>query len=44
MIEINNLKYSYPNSDFHLAVDSLSINDKRKKAVSDPGRFGKNNN
>jgi putative ABC transport system ATP-binding protein len=41
MIEIKNIKYSYPNSDFHLNVDELTINDKRKTAVIGPSGFGK---
>jgi putative ABC transport system ATP-binding protein len=41
MIEIKNIKYSYPNSDFHLDVEELTINDKRKTAVIGPSGFGK---
>jgi putative ABC transport system ATP-binding protein len=41
MIEIKNIKYSYPNSDFHLNVEELTINDKRKTAVIGPSGFGK---
>jgi putative ABC transport system ATP-binding protein len=41
MIKINNIKYSYPNSDFHLNVEELTINDKRKTAVIGPSGFGK---
>ena len=41
MIKIKNIKYSYPNSDFHLNVEKLIINDKRKTAVIGPSGFGK---
>ncbi len=41
MVTITNLKYSYPNSDFHLAVDNLLIDEKRKTAVIGPSGFGK---
>ena len=41
MIKINNIKYSYPNSDFHLNVEELVINNKRKTAVIGPSGFGK---
>ncbi|MEE9449491.1 MAG: ABC transporter ATP-binding protein [Ignavibacteriaceae bacterium] len=41
MIHIDHLKYSYPNSDFHLNVEKLSINDKQKTAVIGPSGFGK---
>jgi putative ABC transport system ATP-binding protein len=41
MIEIRNIKYSYSNSDFHLNVEELVINNKRKTAVIGPSGFGK---
>ncbi len=41
MIELENLKYSYPNSDFHLSIDSLLIGTGEKTAVIGPSGFGK---
>lgn len=41
MILLQNLKFSYPNSDFHLSIDELEINAKSKTAVIGPSGFGK---
>lgn len=41
MINIENLKYSYPNSDFTLAVGTLSIEKGSRTAVIGPSGFGK---
>lgn len=41
MINIENLKYSYPNSDFNLAVGTLSIEKGSRTAVIGPSGFGK---
>jgi len=41
MIQINKIKFNYPNSDFHLYVEELTINDKHKTAVIGPSGFGK---
>jgi len=41
MIKINKLNYSYPNSDFQLEIDSLSIEKGKKTAVIGPSGFGK---
>lgn len=41
MIAIENLKYSYPNSDFHLSIENLSIQQGKKTAVIGPSGFGK---
>jgi len=41
MIELENIKYSYPNSDFHLSIDSLLIGTGEKTAVIGPSGFGK---
>jgi len=41
MINIENLKYSYPNSDFGLAVGTLSIEKGSRTAVIGPSGFGK---
>jgi putative ABC transport system ATP-binding protein len=41
MIQIDNIKYSYPNSDFHLNVEGLFLNVKNKTAVIGPSGFGK---
>jgi len=36
MIELNDVKYSYPNSDFHLSINNLSIDAGQKTAVIGP--------
>ena len=41
MIKLEDLKYSYPNSDFHLSIDSLLIGTGEKTAVIGPSGFGK---
>ncbi len=41
MIELSDVKYSYPNSDFHLSIDSLLIGTGEKTAVIGPSGFGK---
>jgi len=41
MIELKNIKYSYPNSDFHLSINNLSIDAGQKTAVIGPSGFGK---
>jgi len=41
MIELENIKYSYPNSDFHLSINNLSIDAGQKTAVIGPSGFGK---
>jgi len=41
MINIDNLKYSYPNSDFSLEVATLSIEKGSRTAVIGPSGFGK---
>ena len=41
MIEINNLKFNYPKSDFRLRIDSLVINDNEKVAIVGPSGSGK---
>ena len=41
MIELSDVKYSYPNSDFHLSIDSLLIGQGKKTAVIGPSGFGK---
>ena len=41
MIELNDVKYSYPNSDFHLSINNLSIDTGQKTAVIGPSGFGK---
>ncbi len=41
MIEVSDVKYSYPNSDFHLSIDSLLIGTGEKTAVIGPSGFGK---
>jgi len=41
MINIDNLKYSYPNSDFSLEVGTLSIEKGSRTAVIGPSGFGK---
>ena len=41
MVELENIKYSYPNSDFQLAIDSLQISAGEKTAIIGPSGFGK---
>lgn len=41
MIELKNIKFSYPNSDFHLSINNLSIDAGQKTAVIGPSGFGK---
>ena len=41
MIKLEKIKYSYPNSDFHLSIDSLLIGKGKKTAVIGPSGFGK---
>ncbi|MHA2055200.1 MAG: ABC transporter ATP-binding protein [Candidatus Hodarchaeales archaeon] len=41
MIQISKLKYSYPNSDFHLNIGNLTIDEAKKTAVIGPSGFGK---
>jgi putative ABC transport system ATP-binding protein len=41
MIKLNNIKYSYPNSDFHLAIKSMQIDWGQKTAIIGPSGFGK---
>jgi putative ABC transport system ATP-binding protein len=41
MIELENVKYSYPNSDFHLSIDWFLIGPGEKTAVIGPSGFGK---
>ena len=41
MIKLEKIKYSYPNSDFHLAIDSLQIESREKTAIIGPSGFGK---
>ena len=41
MIELKNIKYSYPNSDFHLSINNLLIDAGQKTAVIGPSGFGK---
>ena len=41
MIELKNIKFSYPNSDFHLSINNLSIDAGQKTAVNGPSGFGK---
>jgi putative ABC transport system ATP-binding protein len=41
MIQIKKIKFNYPNSDFNLYVEELTINDKHKTAVIGPSGFGK---
>lgn len=41
MIEISNIHFQYPKSDFHLNVDSLKIQSGSKTAVIGPSGFGK---
>ena len=41
MIELSDIKFSYPNSEFHLSIDSLLIGTGEKTAVIGPSGFGK---
>lgn len=41
MIELHKIKFSYPNSDFHLSINNLSIDAGQKTAVIGPSGFGK---
>jgi putative ABC transport system ATP-binding protein len=41
MIKLSNIRYSYPHSDFHLAIDSLEIQKGNKTAFIGPSGFGK---
>ena len=41
MIELSDIKFSYPNSEFHLSIDSLLIGTGKKTAVIGPSGFGK---
>ncbi len=41
MIQLSNIKYSYPNSDFHLAIKSMQIDRGQKTAIIGPSGFGK---
>ena len=41
MIQLNQLHYRYPNSDFHLEIGSLKIEKGKKTAVIGPSGFGK---
>jgi putative ABC transport system ATP-binding protein len=41
MIELSDIEYSYPNSDFHLSINNLSIDAGQKTAVIGPSGFGK---
>jgi len=41
MIQLKNIKYSYPNSDFKLELEKLNINKGSKTAVIGPSGFGK---
>jgi len=41
MINLVDIKYSYPNSDFHLSIDQLKIEQGNKTAVIGPSGFGK---
>jgi putative ABC transport system ATP-binding protein len=41
MITLNNINYAYPNSDFRLKIDSLTIKKGKKTAVIGPSGFGK---
>ena len=41
MINLKDVKYSYPNSDFHLSIDQLNIEQGNKTAVIGPSGFGK---
>jgi len=41
MIQLKNINYTYPNSDFHLKIDSLTIEKGKRTAVIGPSGFGK---
>ncbi|MCK5573355.1 MAG: ABC transporter ATP-binding protein [Bacteroidetes bacterium] len=41
MIQLSNIQYSYPNSDFHLTIDSLMIGRGTRTAFIGPSGFGK---
>ena len=41
MISLTNISFQYPNSDFHLELDELSIQPGTKTAVIGPSGFGK---
>ena len=41
MISLTNISFQYPNSDFHLELDELSIQSGTKTAVIGPSGFGK---
>jgi len=41
MITLKKINYSYPNSDFRLVIDSLTIEKGKKTAVIGPSGFGK---
>lgn len=41
MINLEDIKYSYPNSDFHLSIDKLKIEQGKRTAVIGPSGFGK---
>jgi len=41
MISIQNLQFSYPNSDFHLQISSLNVKQGEKVAIIGPSGFGK---
>ncbi len=41
MIELNNIRFQYPNSDFNLAIDKLLFQQGSKTAVIGPSGFGK---
>lgn len=41
MIHLSNIKFQYPNSDFHLDIASLSIKENAKIALIGPSGFGK---
>ena len=41
MINLKNINYTYPNSDFHLKIDSLSIEKGKRTAIIGPSGFGK---
>ena len=41
MIQLSNIEYSYPKSDFTISIDSISIDKKTKTAVIGPSGYGK---
>ncbi len=41
MIHLKNISYQYPNSDFHLSVESMQIKTGKKTALIGPSGFGK---